>query len=342
MLKACPDIDTHYIVKDSDELYLCELSTETRIISGTSRTSLSELGRWIKLRTNQQHRLMVKENIRIHTGIKDNKEWEKIETNASEIVTNILQYFDKHVKQSHGMSERFLAYFPSFIRFLINIFKHQIGTKRYLVTKIKTKLLGNLRNPTIGNPYWIFCKLNNKIISGEFENKKVLMVNYDSTSPFHNQSFKDQINIKMQDNVVKTTKKYECIILNFGKNEFNLSPDVVSSLYDSLVKNGEIMVVYTGKSDNTYQFTRGFRLLNCEKKGAGGSNIISNIIMWIREQYKVTLSSVSSSRVLSMCLSVLIFPLITIMNVFSVLWDKIDRTESFSTWCATFIKKDIL
>lgn len=88
-LSACPNIQEHYIVSDSDEILICELTTEKRVMRGVLNGSLRELIRFAELQTNRNHRKNAATCIKLHTNHVTPSKWLEAK-NSSDAIFNQL------------------------------------------------------------------------------------------------------------------------------------------------------------------------------------------------------------------------------------------------------------
>lgn len=86
---ACPDFNDHYIVSDSDEICICELTTETREMRGVKNTCLNKLTLFSELYVRDAHLNNIRTPIRMHSGTLTESEWIK-SINESQTVVNYI------------------------------------------------------------------------------------------------------------------------------------------------------------------------------------------------------------------------------------------------------------
>lgn len=97
---ACPDLADAYIVTDSDEFSVWELSDAGRSVQGIARSRpLSAFLTWVRDNTTPRHRTLVGHAIRIHCGMTDHALWRQTELESGESVAKLLELAEQHVSQ---------------------------------------------------------------------------------------------------------------------------------------------------------------------------------------------------------------------------------------------------
>jgi hypothetical protein len=88
---ACPDVSRDYVITDSDELLMIELSDPDRLSSSRLRKgSVADTAMWAEHHANARHRRLLDFSLRMHAGIRDYEAWKKAEKNA-ELVANAIK-----------------------------------------------------------------------------------------------------------------------------------------------------------------------------------------------------------------------------------------------------------
>jgi hypothetical protein len=97
-LSACPDPNDHYVVIDSDEIFICELSTESREIDGTVKNgSIQELIHFSENQVNSNHRNNAVPHIMMHTGVKTTEIWNAASLESDSIMNEIFDALDRPI-----------------------------------------------------------------------------------------------------------------------------------------------------------------------------------------------------------------------------------------------------
>jgi hypothetical protein len=89
-LFACPDQGGDYVVTDSDEILVFELSGPERIISGSyEKGSVDSVAAWMEVGANARHRFLATHPIRIHGGQMTESKWKPIEENGEVLIASL-------------------------------------------------------------------------------------------------------------------------------------------------------------------------------------------------------------------------------------------------------------
>jgi hypothetical protein len=89
-LRACPDSSRDYVVTDSDELMLFEMSALSHVV-GTicPKGSIEGIAAWTEYGTNSRHRELIHSCIRIHSGPLTEPMWRVKEIESREVVNTV-------------------------------------------------------------------------------------------------------------------------------------------------------------------------------------------------------------------------------------------------------------
>lgn len=89
---ACPDSSRDYVVADSDELHMVELSgPEHLLYYRNHKGSLGEAAAWAEFNANLRHRKLIAAEIRLHCISIDPVKWLPVEVRARQVVDSILR-----------------------------------------------------------------------------------------------------------------------------------------------------------------------------------------------------------------------------------------------------------
>jgi len=87
---ACPDASRDYVVTDSDELSVVELSDPNSSSStGLRKGSVADAALWAEQYANARHRRLLDFRVRMHTGIRDHEAWNRAEKSAEQVASAI-------------------------------------------------------------------------------------------------------------------------------------------------------------------------------------------------------------------------------------------------------------
>jgi hypothetical protein len=90
VLHSCPDESNYYIVSDSDDMHMFEMSGPERCIGGFyPKACIDNAAAWVEYSTNKVHRKLVKSPIRIHGSSITPEAWKPVEMEALRIVEKI-------------------------------------------------------------------------------------------------------------------------------------------------------------------------------------------------------------------------------------------------------------
>jgi hypothetical protein len=89
-LRACPDSSRDYVVTDSDELLLFEMSALSHAV-GTicAKGSIGGIVAWAEYGTNSRHRELIRHCIRIHTGPLTEPMWRAKEIESTKVIDTV-------------------------------------------------------------------------------------------------------------------------------------------------------------------------------------------------------------------------------------------------------------
>jgi hypothetical protein len=94
---ACPDPADHYVVQDSDEITVIELSKRSHHIPGLfEKGSMREVADWALRGANSVHWRLVAAPIRMHAHPIDPEEWRNVEEKAAGATKYLLDYRRNH------------------------------------------------------------------------------------------------------------------------------------------------------------------------------------------------------------------------------------------------------
>jgi hypothetical protein len=90
---ACPDADDEYVIADSDEFCLCELSAMQRGVTGLPRTMTDlDIARWAWTNARPHHFEHFCRRIILHAGRNNEAEWQAAAARSDDGVARILDY----------------------------------------------------------------------------------------------------------------------------------------------------------------------------------------------------------------------------------------------------------
>jgi len=89
---ACPDFNEHHIVADSEKIFMCELTPESRNVYGYVNCSVDNLVQFALHSTNELLQFHTKTPIRLHCGYQTESLWKEAEAKAESLMK---QVFDK-------------------------------------------------------------------------------------------------------------------------------------------------------------------------------------------------------------------------------------------------------
>ena len=94
--KACPSIDDIYVVEDSDEIVVFEISSlhEKDWHYNSDGLTIEKIVGWAKDNTTFLHREFSKHKIRMHSQYIHQKDWENVEKETDEIFRQVYQLLD--------------------------------------------------------------------------------------------------------------------------------------------------------------------------------------------------------------------------------------------------------
>ena len=338
ILKACPENEEHYIVQDSDELYLCELSYKDRMLpTGVNFKSLNSLNEWITYNTNQQHREMVNVPICIHRGKKDLDEWKRSGKNSTHVIDSTLKAL--YSSEANKEKEKTLRYL---VENTIQKLKIKVNQDRPVILKIRQKIFGSLKKPTIGNYFWSFWK--HSFFPVQEHLKDGILVVTDENSPYSYKDICEELEVNTESNVSYSKKNQlsESLIVEFGNASFppNIVQKIIKEISETFPGRNKIVILATGNLNFIRDKIEGLHLVSITKTGRAGGYMAFHFLYWLRSQYKTVFHPLSKSRVLSFVLSPLTWCLCASINLLSIVIDKIDRTDVFSRWCLIFLRDD--
>lgn len=91
-LKACPDNSKDHIVTDSDEILVFELSSPAHEVGAPfPKGRVESISAWAEIGTNERHRELVGQTIRIHHAPINDETWARMEEQADEVVQKALK-----------------------------------------------------------------------------------------------------------------------------------------------------------------------------------------------------------------------------------------------------------
>jgi hypothetical protein len=94
---ACPDPADHYVVQDSDEITVIELSKRSHHIPGLfEKGSTREVADWALRGANSVHWRLITVPIRMHVHPIDAEEWRDVEEKAASVTKYLLHYRRHH------------------------------------------------------------------------------------------------------------------------------------------------------------------------------------------------------------------------------------------------------
>jgi hypothetical protein len=89
---ACPRSETDYVVTDSDELLMCEISAASPPLDARSnKGKIDDVANWAESNTDERHRLLAKFPIRIHAGAMTEPLWSAAEHDSSLVIDAALK-----------------------------------------------------------------------------------------------------------------------------------------------------------------------------------------------------------------------------------------------------------
>jgi tetratricopeptide (TPR) repeat protein len=91
---ACPDESRDYVVTDSDEIHVFELSGPERIVLGEFvKGDPDGTAAWMEVGTNIRHHHLVTHPIRVHSGSMTGSKWQTIEREGDTLIARLLQLY---------------------------------------------------------------------------------------------------------------------------------------------------------------------------------------------------------------------------------------------------------
>jgi hypothetical protein len=92
VVAACPDALRDYVVEDSDEILMIEVSDASRFfVTGFRKGSVEDVSDWAEQFANNRHRALFPIPVRMHAGITDPVAWKAAERRAEPVVAQIRQ-----------------------------------------------------------------------------------------------------------------------------------------------------------------------------------------------------------------------------------------------------------
>jgi tetratricopeptide (TPR) repeat protein len=91
---VCPDESRDYVVTDSDEIQVFELSGPERIVLGEFvKDSVDSAAGWMEVGTNTRHHQLATHAIRVHSGSMTDAKWQAIEQESDTLVAQLLKLY---------------------------------------------------------------------------------------------------------------------------------------------------------------------------------------------------------------------------------------------------------
>jgi hypothetical protein len=87
---ACPDPTDTYVIGDSDEFFVCEVSPASRTQDGQSLARPAELVQWMRQWTTPRHRALIEHVIHVHAGATTPAQWQQAEVRSQSDVRVLL------------------------------------------------------------------------------------------------------------------------------------------------------------------------------------------------------------------------------------------------------------
>lgn len=95
-LSACPNPNDHYVVTNSDEICICELSSESREMHGQLKNgSIEHLIEFSEHHVNSNHRNNATPHILMHTGTKTKELWDKAAAESDIVMNKVFEGLDR-------------------------------------------------------------------------------------------------------------------------------------------------------------------------------------------------------------------------------------------------------
>ncbi len=89
VINACPDFSEHYIATQSEDLFMCELTTESRNVSGYVNCSIDNLAEFAVNRSNGLMHYYARFPIRLHCGNQTEALWQAAEKKADDLIKQL-------------------------------------------------------------------------------------------------------------------------------------------------------------------------------------------------------------------------------------------------------------
>ena len=92
VVAACPDASRDYVVEDSDEILMIEVSDASRFfVTGFRKGSVEDVSDWAEQFANNRHRALFPIPVKMHAGITDAAAWREAERRAAPVVAKVRQ-----------------------------------------------------------------------------------------------------------------------------------------------------------------------------------------------------------------------------------------------------------
>lgn len=138
-LSACPDLKDHYVITDSDEVCICELTTETREMTGVPNGSMKELILFAERQANPNHLHNAGQIIKMHTGTQTFEKWEEAIADSNAVFKQL---------QDALKDNSFILFFTNSRRFLFRILRQNeelsIATNMSAIKKFQRRMLAKV------------------------------------------------------------------------------------------------------------------------------------------------------------------------------------------------------
>ena len=148
VLAACPDAADHYVVTDSDEMLVLELSSPIHRIAGPYRKeSIEDVAAWALVGANANHRQLVQHPIRLHWRDIDPARWDPVGREADQVVDEALRLIANK-----------LARVLMIVTHVDDWIKQQIFSRYPILSRAWTKLFGQWPDVTILHWHWMWAR----------------------------------------------------------------------------------------------------------------------------------------------------------------------------------------
>jgi len=92
-LRACPDASRDYVVTDSDEILAFEMSGLSRVVGTVCpKGSIEGAAAWAEIGTNERHRELIKQTIRLKARDDDAAAWNVAQAESDDVVTSMASF----------------------------------------------------------------------------------------------------------------------------------------------------------------------------------------------------------------------------------------------------------